>query len=957
MMTLSKITSTVSFLALLSIVLSGTALHAEDRSLSGELIPLYPVRNGDFAATRPRYLPTAWEAITQKGRPQFNIERRTGAGIHLQNFDAMATITTDADSRGSYLQHVPLMPGSYTLNVELAVAGTAQASILVADQSETVGPKPGWTTVTLDFDAGPTETITLDVQGAGKVQFRSVWMDIRQVESTCVPAEAGDAISRIALAPDCSAAEEFAAYELQRAIYAMTGQAPALVGRDSVTSGRKILLGAAGSHTDLTGLGSLAEDSYLVGVNEQNDIVLAGNTHRGTLYAAYDFLKLQGCGWFMPGRLGEVIPKRDTLVLPGPSRIETPDWEVRGFLITLHCFAFAGDWFIQGEDILDWAVRNRMNGFWYGQTITADFRAHRGGGYDQLLGHTWHLFLNPAHPEWWALVDGERVRLHKSGRPNMLCVSNQALRDHVVKAALAYFAGHPNATVYALNPDDEPANWCECAGCRALDGDSGKGEWVKDKNGHPAQSMSDRTVDFVNEVADRVSRVHPHKQIELYIYGSYREPPTRQKVHPNIILRYTFWPGAPLNRPLLDASVVYNRNKVMRLLDGWKAAGAQHFGLYDYGEFFHPDRPIFWFYSITNALKTFHDRWSFRNCMGETDNTISASFMWHNIRARALWDVDLDYEKEVEDICTRFYGRAAKPMKRYYDFMTASVMQSNAWKEFNYVPAEAGNMGNYSWLQLLEQPVDRVLWATRLLDQALAQAGDDPLLQHRLQIARYGHALLTYFVIEKAGASTDALRAQADDALSLAIQLTQRYDIKISHGLSNMLKGRVAAASAAMGRRLFTLPVEWQFKTDPQDQGVQKEWFASKPDQSWKPILTNEDWTSQGHDYHGVAWYTVMFQLGVEEAEQKEFQQDDNKLALQFDAVDGTADIFLDGRQIGAQKKPAAEMWDKPFLIDLPADFDATMRHRLTVRVEKDSAAAGIWKPVWIVVPAEAAAK
>lgn len=942
----------VKWMILFSVMLSGAVLHAEDRSLSGDRIPLYPVRNGDFAATRPRYLPSHWENIIHKGQPQFNVERRTGAQIHLHNFDAIATITTDAGSRGSYLQKVSLIPGKYTLNVELAVAGSAQATISAANQSVNVGPTAQWHTATLEFDAGPEETIILDVQGEGKVQFRSVWMATGPLKTAAVPAESGKMIGEIVLASDSSEAEKFAAYELQRVIYAMTGRAPALAGRDPKTAGQKILLGKAGAHRDLAGLDSLVEDSYLVGMDEQQNIILAGNTPRGTLYAVYDFLKLQGCGWFMPGDIGEVIPRRNSLVLPGPSRMEKPDWEVRGFLITLHCFAFAGDWFIQGEDILDWAVRNRMNGFWYGQNITSDFRPHRGGGHEQMLGHSWHLFMDEGHPEWWALVDGQRTRLHKSGRFNMLCVSNKALRNHVAETVLAYFADHPNAKVYALNPEDEPANWCECAECRALDGDRGQGEWIKDTNGHPALSMTDRTVDFLNEAASRVAQVYPDKKIELYIYGSYREPPTRQKVHPNILVNYTFWPGAPLNRPLLDATVVYNRDKVIGFLDGWKAAGAQHFGLYDYGEFFHPDAPIFWFYSISNALKTFHDHWGFRQCMGETDNTISVSFMWHNIRARALWNGNIDYEKEVDDICGRFYGRAAEPMKRYYDFMTQSVMQSNGWQDFNYVPKEKGNMGDYSWLQLREQPLDRVLEAWRMLDEALANAGDDNLLRHRVQIARYGHALLTYYVIENAGASSDELRTRASEALHLAIELAQRYDIKMSQGLSDLLKG---AASQALGRRLFTLPLEWQFKIDPQNQGVEEQWFQLTPDESWRPILTNKDWTAQGHDYHGAAWYSVIFQVGVEEAKLPEFQKEPDKLAFQFGAVDGSSDIYLDGRKIGMQKKPASEMWDKPFLISLPADFDATMKHRITVRVEKDSATAGIWKPVWIVMPSESA--
>jgi hypothetical protein len=42
-------------------------------------------------------------------------------------------------------------------------------------------------------------------------------------------------------------------------------------------------------------------------------------------------------------------------------------------------------------------------------------------------------------------------------------------------------------------------------------------------------------------------------------------------------------------------------------------------------------------------------------------------------------------------------------------------------------------------------------------------------------------------------------------------------------------------------------------------------------------------------------------------------------------------------------------MWDKPFCIPLPKGFDPAVPNNVTVRVSKNTAAAGIWKPVSIV--------
>lgn len=70
---------------------------------------------------------------------------------------------------------------------------------------------------------------------------------------------------------------------------------------------------------------------------------------------------------------------------------------------------------------------------------------------------------------------------------------------------------------------------------------------------------------------------------------------------------------------------------------------------------------------------------------------------------------------------------------------------------------------------------------------------------------------------------------------------------------------------------------------------------------------------------------------------------------MYFGAVDGYADIYLDGEKIGEQKADVGVMWDKLFTVSLPDDFDPAQPHALAVCVQKDNVAAGIWKAVQIV--------
>ena len=907
----------------------------QTQAMTADSFRPYPIRNGDFSTCVSHGLPANWASAVVTGKPKFSLEVPSGRTLTQINPHAVALIETRAGERGLFYHDVPLMPGSYIFNVEVSASDSAEVNLSIAGQSRTVVGPLEWQNVQVPFSATSNERLVLSARGPGNARFRKAWVDIASLTSTLVPMADGTALGAIVLPQDPGAAEEFAAYELQHYVYKMTGIVPGLEGRDAVFPGRRILIGLAAqaecswSHQDLPA------DSYLVDADE-NRIVLWGKNPRGTLYAAYDFLKLQGCGWYVPGPVGEVVPHVSALAVPQQRRIEIPDYDVRGFLAGGARFYPGGGWInYHADDYYDWAVRNRMNALWTEYGRTSDLGAHRGYGHDQTVNHSWRIVQNLDHPEWWSLVDGKRTRLHQSGRWNMPCISNPELRNYAVKYVIDFFANNPAAKIFALNPEDEPAFWCECENCRALDADQGQGKWEKDSKGYPALSMTDRTVNFVNYVAQRVSEVYPDRLIELYIYGSYREPPQRNRVHPNVLSKYTFWPGSPLNRPLLDTTSAYN-GKVIDMLDGWTEAGAKQFGLYNYGDFFHMDRPIFWFYSLTDSLKTFHQRWHFRHCLGEAANDIFTSFMWHNIRNQALWDTEIDYEKAIRRICQNFYGPAAATMIDYYDYMTATVMASEAWKQ-----------PDYSWVYLADQDLVRVVEATRMLEQALQQVGNDRLLEERIQIARFGHAMLTFMLAQRYPDMSAALKDRVEQAFALANKLSREYGIKVSQSGATQLSSIYFPPHVS--KTLYKLPLEWQFKKDPEDKGLAERWFTGATDETWQAILTNRDWTAQGHAYHGVAWYAVTFQMGLEETKQREFQPQCDGVKLLVGAVDGYADIYLNGRKIGEQKEDVGKMWDKAFTVNVPGGFDAAVKNTLVIRVQKDSHAAGIWKPVSIV--------
>lgn len=466
--------------------------------------------------------------------------------------------------------------------------------------------------------------------------------------------------------------------------------------------------------------------------------------------------------------------------------------------------------------------------------------------------------------------------------------------------------------------------------------------------------MTDRAISFVNEVAERVSRVYPDRQIEMYAYGSTTRPPTRSHVHPSVLIKYTYWSCSPAGASLADTQW-QTQTDSEKCLNRWIEAGAKHFGLYDYGSYLNPDCPIFWFFPIADSPKVFHEKWSFRHYLGENDNTFGPSLMVYNLRARALWNRNIDYRQEIHAICRAFYGPAAAEMYDYYMLMHDALLD---WRPPTTLSLPYGlTKDGQVWLgHVLEYDLPIMAKGQAALDRAVAKVAGDQTLEVRVGVAQFGHSLFTLWLVQRADPQTRETVAAAKAAHERAMKLfpwgeSDRDDVNL------VLPGTRDALvdfrlPPLVETTVMELPLVWTFKTDPEKVGAERQWYRPAPDHAgeWVGIRTDKDWTEQGHSYHGVAWYRVEVTMPAEARESLRQALGAGRAALLFKAVDGTADIYLDGEKIGEQKISPVQMWDKPFAIPLPATFDAEKSHPLAVRVEKDSDAAGIWKPVSIIV-------
>ena len=147
--------------------------------------------------------------------------------------------------------------------------------------------------------------------------------------------------------------------------------------------------------------------------------------------------------------------------------------------------------------------------------------------------HTFHLYFSAqkyfdAHPEWFAEVNGKRYK----GTPRtkgQLCLSNRELRKNFTAKLLAFIeADRKNAKARNIEPpaeydvsQNDARRFCTCTNCTAL----------AKKYGN---TQSGVMLDFVNEIAGNVTKIHPEIRITTFAYQYTEPPPVGIKPHPAV---------------------------------------------------------------------------------------------------------------------------------------------------------------------------------------------------------------------------------------------------------------------------------------------------------------------------------------------------------------------------------------------------------------------------------------
>jgi hypothetical protein len=399
----------------------------------------------------------------------------------------------------------------------------------------------------------------------------------------------GKPAATIVIAGEPTRVAQFAAYELQWHVRAISGAELPIVRDDAPAEGTRILVGASSATAGL-GLGDrdFGAQEYLVRCFPDT-LVLMGRDHedrgvvtyeaipapeavatwpgiwdeQGTLYAVYDFLE-RSCGvrWFNPTEAGTILPAAATLAVAVQEVRRAPFFRYRyaAYPPSEQYDAYTGLWPAGSEGFAAWeaaaypALRERFPD--PGQYALAKrgwiqrfrLRLREGGEHcpcnHSLYGYYdrfWEPGADPTAAARFEARQADWFAQGYEGRPPQMCYTSRGLIEQVAKDAREFFAGQPTrpgavaaGSFFCVEPMDN-AQFCRCEACRALLTPAPETSPFFTNGLH-----SDYFFNFVNEVAREVRKTDPDKWIVTLAYMTHGAPPTRVVLEPNVAVQFCF---------------------------------------------------------------------------------------------------------------------------------------------------------------------------------------------------------------------------------------------------------------------------------------------------------------------------------------------------------------------------------------------------------------------------------
>ncbi|HOJ39869.1 MAG TPA: DUF4838 domain-containing protein [bacterium] len=369
----------------------------------------------------------------------------------------------------------------------------------------------------------------------------------------------------------------------------------------------------------------------------------------GTLWGVYDFLeRFVGIRWYYPGRLGTVVPKRETLIIPPVAYQDAPVFRKRVI------YRFHGQPPVPGQEGRDY--------------IYAHFRIADTSGVPTPCHtpHNWAAVYGQTHPEYFQMgSDGRRI-------PPMWCYSEPGvLKQFVEDLDHFYRSGGtwtepwgrgslPTEKYIPVSPVDMPVE-CQCPRCQALaDKDS--------RLGYASRILGE----FLYKLCLEVKKKWPEKTVVFLPYSNYTEPPE------NIIFPDNFGVALCWMRTVANLKEPEIWKRELEIFEGWKRITSQPMSHWIYTCW--PANDTKAPFQFPHVMKKF-----FSLTRGSIGFFCDAGVDWprthltHYLMARLMWNPDFDVDAALKEYYRLMYGKASRTMEKIFSILIDGWEKSR-WK-------------------------------------------------------------------------------------------------------------------------------------------------------------------------------------------------------------------------------------------------------------------------------------
>lgn len=270
------------------------------------------------------------------------------------------------------------------------------------------------------------------------------------------------------------------------------------------------------------------QEEYLLR-SEADRLLLVGATSLAARHAVWDLLHRLGYRQYFPGPNWEIVPK-----------VANPAIEIDEFVVP----AFTGRRF--GLHLNAWPSITPLYDDWRHKNRIPD-----PNDPEALQLRTHHIYSSiirrfpeefEADPTMRSIINGKQTGKLNPANPRTLAVVEKFARDA--------FERNPGSPLLSMDPSDG-------------------GGWGTSPEELAIGTPSDRALFLANHVADFVNREFGEKYIAIMAYNEHSPPPTKVRVHPQVMIN-------------VATGFIHGGFTLDEIFEGWREAGAQHFGVYDY---------------------------------------------------------------------------------------------------------------------------------------------------------------------------------------------------------------------------------------------------------------------------------------------------------------------------------------------------------------------------------------